>query len=154
MSFSKKAYYHHPKWNSPIHHSLLQSLFFITLEKCNYFASFFFLVISPHQNLLTTVLLSIWKSSKCSVNSHSKWTHACTHAKSLQSCLTLCNPIDCSRSGSSVHGILQARILQWVAMPYSKDLPYLRIEPASFLSLLLAGGFFTTSATWEALVSE
>ena len=38
-------------------------------------------------------------------------------AKSLQSCPTLCNPMDCSPSGSSVHGILQARLLQWVVMP-------------------------------------
>ena len=36
-----------------------------------------------------------------------------------QSCLTLCNPMDCSLPGSSVHGILQARILEWVAMPFS-----------------------------------
>ena len=36
-------------------------------------------------------------------------------AKSLQSCPTLCNPIDCSPPGSSVHGILQTRILEWVA---------------------------------------
>ena len=40
-----------------------------------------------------------------------------TYAKSLQSCLTLCDPMDCSLPGSSVHGILQARILEWVAMP-------------------------------------
>ena len=38
----------------------------------------------------------------------------------LQSCLTLCNSIDCSLPGSSVHGIFQARILEWVAMPSSK----------------------------------
>ena len=37
-------------------------------------------------------------------------------AKSLQSCPTLCNPMDCSPPGSSVHGILQARILEWVTM--------------------------------------
>ena len=37
-----------------------------------------------------------------------------------QSCPTLCDPIDCSPPGSSVHGILQARILEWVAMPSSK----------------------------------
>ena len=44
---------------------------------------------------------------------------ACMHAKSLQSCLILCNPMDCSPPGSSVHGILQAKILEWVAMPFS-----------------------------------
>ena len=37
----------------------------------------------------------------------------------LQSCLTLCDPMGCSPPGSSVHGILQARILEWVAMPSS-----------------------------------
>ena len=42
------------------------------------------------------------------------------HAKSLQSCLTPCDPMDCSPPGSSVHGILQARILEWVAMPSSR----------------------------------
>ena len=42
------------------------------------------------------------------------------HAKSLQSCLTLCNPVNCSSPGSSIHGILQARTLKWVAMPSSK----------------------------------
>ena len=39
-----------------------------------------------------------------------------------QSCLTLCNPEDCSLPGSSIHGILQARILEWVAIPFSKGI--------------------------------
>ena len=39
------------------------------------------------------------------------------HAKLLQVCPTLCDPRDCSPPGSSVHGILQARLLEWVAMP-------------------------------------
>ena len=42
-------------------------------------------------------------------------------AKSLQSCSTLYDPMDCSPPGSSVHGILQARILEWVAMPSSRE---------------------------------
>ena len=41
----------------------------------------------------------------------------CVRDKSLQSCPTLCDSVDCSPPGSSVHGILQARILEWVAMP-------------------------------------
>ena len=44
----------------------------------------------------------------------------CIHAKSLQSCLTLCNPIDCSPPGFSVHGILPTRILEWVAILSSR----------------------------------
>ena len=39
------------------------------------------------------------------------------HAQSLQSCLTLCDPVDSSPPGSSVRGILQARTLEWIAMP-------------------------------------
>ena len=44
---------------------------------------------------------------------------AATAAKSLQSCLTLCDPMDWSQPGSSAHGTSQARILEWVAMPSS-----------------------------------
>ena len=44
----------------------------------------------------------------------------CVCAELLQSCLILCNPMDCGPPGSSVHGILQARILEWVAMPSSR----------------------------------
>ena len=38
-----------------------------------------------------------------------------------QSCLTVCDLVDCSRPGSSVHAILQARILEWVVIPFSKE---------------------------------
>ena len=44
----------------------------------------------------------------------------CVRAKSLQSCLTLCDPADCSPPGSSIHGILQARILEWVSVTSSR----------------------------------
>ena len=43
-------------------------------------------------------------------------------AQAAQSCPTLCDPVDCSPLGSSVHGILQARILEWVALPSSKGI--------------------------------
>ena len=45
--------------------------------------------------------------------------YAVAAAKSLQSCPTLCNPMDCSLPGFSVHGILQARTLEWVAISFS-----------------------------------
>ena len=47
------------------------------------------------------------------------YVYAATAAKSLQSCPTLCNPIDSSPPGSSVPGILQARTLEWVAISFS-----------------------------------
>ena len=55
-------------------------------------------------------------------------------ANLLQSCLALCDPMDCSPPGSSVHGISQARILEWVAFPSPEDLPNPGIEPASLTS--------------------
>ena len=72
----------------------------------------------------------------------------CIHAWLVaQSCLNLCNPMDCSLSGSSVHGIFQARILEWVAIFSSGDFPDLGIEPASPVSSEFVGRFFTHWAT-------
>ena len=60
--------------------------------------------------------------------------------KLLQSCATLCDPMDCSPPGSSVHGILQTRILEWVAMPSSRDL--ISMPCISCVSCIV-GEFFT-----------
>ena len=65
----------------------------------------------------------------------------CVHAKSLQSCPALCNPMGYSPPCSSVHWILQARILEWVAMVFPPgDLPSPEIKPTSLMSLALADG--------------
>ena len=74
--------------------------------------------------------------------------HAC--ALSCFGIVRLCNFVDRSPPGSSVHGILQARTLEWVAVPSPGDLPYPGIKPASLTSPALAGRFFTMRATWEA----
>ena len=66
-----------------------------------------------------------------------------------QSCPTLFDTLDCSSPGSSVNGILPARILE-LPCPPPGDLPHLGIKPTSLMSPELAGGFFTTSTTWEA----
>ena len=68
---------------------------------------------------------------------------AAAAAKSLQSCPTLCDPMDCSLPSSSVHGIFQARVLEWVAIPSPGDLPNPGIKPMSLASPVLADGFFT-----------
>ena len=60
-----------------------------------------------------------------------------------QPCLTLCNPMDCSSPGPSVHGIFQARILEWVAIFYSRYLPNPGIESASLASPALEADFFS-----------
>ena len=62
--------------------------------------------------------------------------------------------MDCSPPGSSVHGISQARILEWVAFPPPGTLPNPGIESASLTSPELAGGFFTISNTLEALYTQ
>ena len=67
-------------------------------------------------------------------------------AKLLWSCHTLCDRMDCSPPGSLVYGILQARILEWIAMLSSKGSSQARVESAALMSPALAGGFFTTSA--------
>ena len=72
------------------------------------------------------------------------------HAKWLQSCLTVCNHMDCGPPGSSVQGILQARTLEWVAMLFSKGIfPTQGSNPHLFMSPAFAGELFTTRATWE-----
>ena len=49
----------------------------------------------------------------------------------IPSCLTLCDPMHCSQPGSSVHGILQARLQEWAVIHFSRDLPNPGIEPKS-----------------------
>ena len=76
---------------------------------------------------------SSWSNREMTPWSEVKWSGV------AQSCPTLCNPMDCSPAGSSVHGISQARILAWTAISYSRGLPDPRIEPAS---PALTGRFF------------
>ena len=72
---------------------------------------------------------------------------ACIHAKLLQ---LLCDPVDCSPPCSSVHRILQARILEWVAMLSPRGYSQPRNWTHVSSSPALAGGFFISSTTWEA----
>ena len=67
-----------------------------------------------------------------------------------RSCLTLCDPVDCSLPGSSVHGILQERILEWVAISFSR-VPSQHRDQTQVSCI--AGRFFTIWATRECIVS-
>ena len=77
---------------------------------------------------------------------------ACTRARAsvlvAQSCPNLYDPIDCSQSGSSVYGILQARILEWVAIPFSRGSSWPR--DWTWVSCIV-GRFFTVWANRKAL---
>ena len=61
-----------------------------------------------------------------------------------------CNPMDCSLPGSSVHGMLQARILEWVAISFSRGSSQPRDWTCASYSSFIGRGFFTISATQEA----
>ena len=88
--------------------------------------------VAPNLIPLTAILTGITEMATEGISS-------CVRA---QSYLAFCDPVDCSPPSSSVHGILQARIVEWVALSSSPgDLPEPEIKPAS---LALAGGFFTT----------
>ena len=66
-----------------------------------------------------------------------------------QSCLILCNPMDSSPSGSSVQGLFQERILEWVSIPIPRDLPDPGIKT---VSPALGGKFFTTTPPGEPIL--
>ena len=72
------------------------------------------------------------------------------HAKSLQLCPTLCDAMNRSLPGSSVHGILQAGIMEWGAMPSSRDLPGPVIEPSVSHVSCIGTQVLYSSAAWEA----
>ena len=64
----------------------------------------------------------------------------CVCAELLQVCPTPCDPMGCRPAGSSVHGIPQARTLEWVAAPFARDLPNPGVEPESLMPPALTGG--------------
>ena len=70
----------------------------------------------------------------------------CESESVSQSCLTFCDPVDCSAPDSSVHGILQARILEWVATLFSRRSPW----PRDRMKFSCIAGSFTVWATREA----
>ena len=83
---------------------------------------------------MVNIIISLAKCHPC----------ACMHAKSLQLCPPLFDPMDCSLPGSSGHEILQARILEWVAISFPIASSQPKIEPESLASPPLAGRFFTS----------
>ena len=90
---------------------------------------------NPESSLPEWWIFSSW----CSLPSWSE-------VKVFQSCLTLWDPMDCCLRGSSVHGILQARILEWIAIPFFRgsSQPWDKTQVSG-----IAGRFFTIWATSE-----
>ena len=115
---------------------------------CNYMyyiCIYMYMYIYVHTHICFQTLFCLIGLCLCYFPSY----YAFVCAKSLQSCLTLC-PMDYSLPGSSVHGILQARIQEWVVMPSSRGSSHQEIKPELLKSSVQAVGFFTTGATWNA----
>ena len=79
----------------------------------------------------------IWENALIEITLKATWSEV----KITQLCPTLCDPADCNLPCSSVHGILQARTLECIAIPFSRASSLISLSPA------LAGRCFTTSAT-------
>ena len=85
-------------------------------------------------------------------SAHLTYTQSvCVCVRVTPSCLTLCDPMDSSPPGSSAHGILQARILEWVAIPFFRGSSWPRDQTCISC---IAGRFFTIWATREAWYAE
>ena len=76
----------------------------------------------------------------------------CMPTESPQSFLILCNPMDCSLPGSTVHGILQARILEWVAIPFSRGSSGPRDLTCIFCGSCISCRFFTTEPLGKLII--
>ena len=104
---------------------------------------------------------AVWKLLKlytCIVDSWTTWVwtarvYLCVCAPWL-SYVQLCDSVDCSPPGPSVHRIFQARTLEWVSIPTPGDLPDPGIKPSSLASPALSGRFFTTVPTGKPLTHE
>ena len=112
---------------------------------------------SPGQPLIW--LLSVWSIHPVEyyllINRNETLRHATMWLLLLllflaQSCLTLCEPLDCSPPGSSVHGILQARMLGWAAIPRQRIFP----THGRTCFSCIAGGFFTAEPTTMSMKRE
>ena len=75
-------------------------------------------LLHPYMTTGKTIALTIWIIVDKAMSLLFNMLSAVADAKSLQSCLTLCDPMDCRHPGSSIHGIFQARVLEWVFIAF------------------------------------
>ena len=99
----------------------------------------------PPSLLITINVCCIYKVQELNID------HRSMRTKPLQSCPTLCDPMDCSPPSSSVHGILQARILKWVAISFSRRSSQLRDQTRVSDVSCIGRQILYHCATWEAI---
>ena len=120
-----------------------------------YVRNFSFCVVAPTPLLLRWFSLYIWRfwglepKRNFDINikiQYTCWQSEVKESEVAQSCPTLCDPMDCSLSGSSVHGIFQARVLEWIAISFSRG----SFRPRNRTRVSrIAGRRFTVWATRE-----
>ena len=91
-------------------------------------------------NLLISNLLKDWVCVCVCVRARAR-----VRMHALSSLRLFCDPVGCSRPGSSVHGISQARILEWVAISFSREIFLKALSPQLLCGPALARGLFTTA---------
>ena len=130
-------------------HNVNYGLWVITICLCVGFCSAgkevpFWLVM-----LITDEAMQLWEQRAWEITqSSSQFSVNLSEELVTKSCPTLCNPMDCSLPDSSVHRILQARILEWVAIPFSRGSSWPRDQTRVSC---IAGRFFTIWGTKPAL---
>ena len=117
---------------------------------------FIYFILSSQKLLLTYISFFSWRKWEDTTGQHHSISHGFFSLKyvleivpylyicmSLQSCPSFCDPMDCKLPGYSFHGILQTRILEWVAMPSSRGSSWPMDQTWVSYSPCTAGRFFT-----------
>ena len=130
LEFEPRTTVHPQGISCPLRHIIRLFLAKILLRQCHY----------PH-------FVDIFGTSVCVCVCEC----VCVWERVTQLCPTFCDPMNCSPPGSSVHGILEARILEWVAMPFSRGSSWPTGDPGLTRVSCVAGRFFTVWALREAL---
>ena len=112
------------------------------MNTCFHFFPVFSELLSKASQTCFQIVLTI-SAVSILVLAHVILLSACVHANCFQPCPTFCDSMDCSTAGSSVHGIFQARILEWVAMPASRGSSRARDQTHISCISCIVGRLFT-----------
>ena len=101
--------------------------------------------ISTHVDIHSTFIHNKPNRTRSKCLSAIEWIYCCCLV--AKSCPTHCDPVDCSPPGSSVHGIFQARMLEWISISFSRGSSWPKDRTCASC---IAGRFFTAEPQWEA----
>ena len=131
------------EWFKDLHSVYYESIYRLQSSQSIFVGNLFLLLHSFNK------YLRVWYSSQQTFSKKGQMVKFKLCGVHMVPVMTFCDPMHDSLPASSVHGILQARIVECIAVPPLGDLPSPGIKPASLKSPALAGGLFATSTTWE-----